>query len=358
MLVTMTWRQTLLATIHVLVNGVASSNVQNGVVSSIIGQETAGPRAWITVQANGEATTVVPSLTTTDGFTSTVSPPPPELTQTSVWTLTVSGATTTSTGVNPVATASGPGEAGSFLLCENYQGDLAPMCQPEDGSSLDPGSVYYVTWNSVYFASENASVQVEGTFADGEGFASEVIPAERGFYTWNTTDMSQKLASNNGFLAVSLSLITLDTSNTNETTASRQEGPTVIFSSSSRSQRSGNHRIDVLTVVLPSMLGVTILVVMCAICVIRRKRASLPKWLTRLFTSPPHLAPPPRYNTQPPRVITFDTKPPKIDSAIPRYELQLTTRDSWSATSLGREPHPGRNVFREEMMRQNRQRGS
>lgn len=215
-----------------------------------------------------------------------------------------------------------------------------------------------VTWNSMYFASENASVQVEGTFADGEGFASEVVPAERGFYTWNTTDMSQKLASNHGFLEVSLSLITLDTSNSNETTASRQEGPIVIFSSSSRSQRSGSHRIDVLTVVLPSMLGVTILVVMCAICVIRRKRASLPKWLTRLFTSPPHLAPPPRYNTQPPRVITFDTKPPKIDSAIPRYELQLTTRDSWSATSLGREPHPGRNVFREEMMRQNRQRGS
>ncbi|ETS78126.1 hypothetical protein PFICI_10188 [Pestalotiopsis fici W106-1] len=350
MLVTMTWRWILLATISILVDRCVSSHVQNGIVSSVISQDQTGPRAWVTVAANGEATTIVPSLTTTDGTTSTISPPPPELTQTAVWTLTISGATTTTTGINPVATVSGLGQEGSFLLCENYQGEHAPMCQPEDGSSLDPGPVYYVTWNAMYFASDNASVQVEGTFADGEGFASEAIPATLGFYTWNTTGISQKLASDKSFLEVSLSLITLDTNGSN--TASRQQGPTVMFSSP-RSHGSSNRRIDVLTVVLPSILGVTILVIMCAICVIRRKRASLPGWLTRLFTAPP----PPRYNHSPPRVITFDTKPPRIDSAIPRYELQLTNRDSWSATSLGREPHPGRNVFREEMMRQNRQRG-
>ncbi|KAI0174521.1 hypothetical protein BJ166DRAFT_512328 [Pestalotiopsis sp. NC0098] len=340
-------RRSLWAAISVLVGRSASSHVQNGVVSSVISRDPTGPPAWVTVNSDGGATTMTPIVATTDGTASTISAAPSELTQTAAWTLTISGATTTSTGINPVATASGPGEEGAFLLCDNYQGEHAPICQPEDGSALDPGAVYYVTWNSMYYDSENTSVQVEGTFADGDGFASEAIPGTRGFYTWNTTNISQKLGSNKSSMEVSLSLITLDVNGTN--TASRQEGPTVILGSSTGSGSSGS-KIDVLTVALPSMLGVTVLVIVCAVCVLRRKRSSLPSWLSWLFVSPPKPSP------EPPRTTKVDAKPPKIDKALPRYDIQLTNRDSWSATSLGREPHPGRNVFREEMARQNKQR--
>lgn len=142
---TMVSRRSLWAAISVLVGRSASSHVQNGVVSSVISRDPTGPPAWVTVNSDGGATTMTPIVATTDGTASTISAAPSELTQTAAWTLTISGATTTSTGINPVATASGPGEEGAFLLCDNYQGEHAPICQPEDGSALDPGAVYYGT---------------------------------------------------------------------------------------------------------------------------------------------------------------------------------------------------------------------
>lgn len=98
---------------------------------------------WVSLQSDGSARTITPSIVTTDGAVSTISAPPAYLTRTAAWTLTAGSQTTTSTGTNPIATATGPGQAGSFMLCDNYNGRHAPFCQPDDGSTLTSGNIYY-----------------------------------------------------------------------------------------------------------------------------------------------------------------------------------------------------------------------
>ncbi len=102
------------------------------------------PEPWVTVDGSGNAATVTPAVSRVkDGGTATVSAPPAYLTQTSVFTLADGGHTTTATGLAPFATASGPGPAGAFFACDNYQGVDSPFCLPRRGSQLSPGRTYY-----------------------------------------------------------------------------------------------------------------------------------------------------------------------------------------------------------------------
>lgn len=101
------------------------------------------PSPWVSVNSAGAAQTFSPTVQTTNGAVETISAPPASLTQTEVWTLTVNGQPTTSTGTNPVATGSGVGDDGTFMLCSNNQGPYAPFCQPRTGGMVAPGHVYF-----------------------------------------------------------------------------------------------------------------------------------------------------------------------------------------------------------------------
>ncbi len=101
------------------------------------------PGPWITVDANGGAATVTPIVTTINSAPTTFSNPPSYLTQTSVYILSDGGHTTTSTGLAPVASATGTSQAGAFFACSNYQGVDSPFCLPRRGSQLFPGVTYY-----------------------------------------------------------------------------------------------------------------------------------------------------------------------------------------------------------------------
>ncbi|KAL3958904.1 hypothetical protein ACCO45_007066 [Purpureocillium lilacinum] len=70
----------------------------------------------------------------------------------SVYTWTTWGKITTSTGEppNPTATNVKTGE-GSFSRCFNKDGPNAPFCRPAANSTLLTGSTYYITWDPDYY---------------------------------------------------------------------------------------------------------------------------------------------------------------------------------------------------------------
>lgn len=106
--------------------------------------QQAAPSPWVAVNAAGGASTFTPIVTSTNGVTTTLSQAPSYLLATGTYTLSPSGTPFTTTGLAPVATATGAvGEAGNFLACNVYQSRFTPFCQPEDGTVLYPGWTYY-----------------------------------------------------------------------------------------------------------------------------------------------------------------------------------------------------------------------
>ena len=99
---------------------------------------------WVTVDGNGLAHTVTPSVTTDKNGPSTVSPPPYLLTG-SVFTV-LSGtqvATTTATLQPPPTATAASGAGGVFAVCHNAHGAGEPFCQPKPGADLSIGTTYY-----------------------------------------------------------------------------------------------------------------------------------------------------------------------------------------------------------------------
>jgi hypothetical protein len=102
------------------------------------------PSPWVTVDASGKAATITPTVTTSNGVASTISPAPDALLKTGTYTLSpTSGAVKTTTGLSPVATASSPKGDGVFFACQVYVSVDRPFCQPQSGSRLNPGKTYY-----------------------------------------------------------------------------------------------------------------------------------------------------------------------------------------------------------------------
>lgn len=98
---------------------------------------------WVSVDTSGVPVTVTPVVTVVDGATTTISAAPNDLTETVV-TRTEHAEITTSTGTAPPEpTATNKDGTGSFLVCNNADGEYAPFCQPSYNSSLYPGTTYY-----------------------------------------------------------------------------------------------------------------------------------------------------------------------------------------------------------------------
>ncbi|ORY70247.1 uncharacterized protein BCR38DRAFT_421515 [Pseudomassariella vexata] len=150
---------------------------------------------WVTVDSDGKPSTVTPIRTTISGTPTLLSGAPNKLTAT-VQTHTIHGQVTTSTGAAPLATATAAGGAGSFEICTNESGPLAPWCIPTDGMPLYPGSTYYFTWDASYFSSSNTTLRVQGNYFNSstgltttQAFQSDNILVSWGFWTY-TIDKS------------------------------------------------------------------------------------------------------------------------------------------------------------------------
>ncbi|KAH7156210.1 hypothetical protein EDB81DRAFT_786294 [Dactylonectria macrodidyma] len=117
--------------------------------------------AWVTVDDEGQPeTTYTPSMTVVDGTTSIEHGAPHDITA-SVYTITEWGKITTSTGDPPNPTAKAKSGQGAFARCHNMDGDNAPFCEPSSNSTLFVGSTYYITWDPDYFNKTKTNVTYE-----------------------------------------------------------------------------------------------------------------------------------------------------------------------------------------------------
>ncbi|KAF4636852.1 hypothetical protein G7Y89_g1226 [Cudoniella acicularis] len=175
------------------------------VYSSQVSAVPALPRAvtedgldpWVSVDASGSpVATITPVLTTVSGVATTISAAPASLTATTT-SQSDNAPSTTSGSTGPTSTG-----GGSFQVCHNMDGDFAPFCKPDNGSSVYVGETYYVTWDTNFFAEKNATVIVLANYVNQTGgvqaFASKITVNAYGFISW-TIDSAwlQGLSSNN-----------------------------------------------------------------------------------------------------------------------------------------------------------------
>ncbi|KAH8679845.1 hypothetical protein BGZ60DRAFT_467851 [Tricladium varicosporioides] len=151
---------------------------------------------WVSVDASGvPIATITPVLTTISGVATTISAAPASLTATT--TSQTDKKSTASAGAEPTATG-----GGSFLACHNTDGAFAPFCKPDNGSDVYVGETYYVTWDTSFLTTKNASVALLVNFVNQTGgiqaFQSPSTPNAYGFFSWTINkDWLKGLSSNN-----------------------------------------------------------------------------------------------------------------------------------------------------------------
>ncbi|TDZ17138.1 hypothetical protein Cob_v009925 [Colletotrichum orbiculare MAFF 240422] len=161
---------------------------------------------WITIDPNGYPKTITPTVTTTNGVLSTISPPPYALTG-SVFTVTATnGALTTSTGNPPPPQASNTkGYGGVFSVCNNNPGPDGPFCQPRRGSTLYVETTYYITWDTSFFQDPDTPIGIVGYDVSNTGsmdaapaFSVTNIRGGTGWAYWtpNSRDLEEKSSNN------------------------------------------------------------------------------------------------------------------------------------------------------------------
>lgn len=171
----------------------------------------------------------------------------------------------------PTATASDG--AGSFQACQNKDGDNAPWCIPTEGTALYPGTTYYFTWDTSFFASPNTSILVQGNYINettgevtDQAFQSPKWSASWGFWSYKIEDSLLKFQSSKN---ISLQLATLAV---NGSSSEILKGPTVMVSKIPSYTPDTGKSVDkrALIIALPTIFGFIGLVVL-GTCIWNRK---------------------------------------------------------------------------------------
>ncbi|KAK4173042.1 hypothetical protein QBC36DRAFT_336644 [Triangularia setosa] len=317
----------------------------------------AAPLPWVTINPQGDAKTIVPKVITTEGHRATLSNPPAHLVSTAIYTLTPDGRLSTYTGLAPVATApTNPNDdAGAFLACQADKGHDEPFCLPRRGSSLVLGHTYYITWSPSYFSPQSTPLTLHIFFSSSSNQSQQKginltpfpLPASAGFLAW-TIPPNFPTSS-----PISFALQHNDTT-TNETNdITTVPGPTVNIVSSSNSEPAsgGGNGTNILAIVLPIVI-IAVLIGLAGFCFLSYRRKG--KWpvIGGLVAAKRRSAggytgeAGRRRVVQDGGVVTSDNK------SETNVGVELTDRDSWSPTATS--PRGGRNLFREEVERQER----
>ncbi|KAI1341953.1 hypothetical protein F5Y15DRAFT_328636 [Xylariaceae sp. FL0016] len=239
-------------------------------------------RPYVTIAPDGAASTITPDPTTAiDGTVSTISPVPATLTQTSVYVMIDShGYTSTSTGTAPVAMATSTSGAGAFLQCGNARGVGAPFCSPSNGSQVQVGETYYVTWDTSFFPSTSEAVWVQGSynksstdeagkFVSTHGFTSEDTTSGAGYWAWTVDDERTPVGTR-----VSLSLWYANPEALEEGALLSVEGPVVaVVMGADVKEGPGGSPNNALAIALPVVLISVALVIGTWLCM--RKRSGI-----------------------------------------------------------------------------------
>ncbi|KAK3381082.1 hypothetical protein B0H63DRAFT_196166 [Podospora didyma] len=350
------------------------------------------PMPWVTVDAAGVGATITPQVVTNNGAKSTISQAPESLRTTSSYALHSGTTTTMYTGLPPVATATGfSNEAGAFLACSDDKREDMPFCLPKRGAILAPGLTYYVTWNPSFFGenqSEMVTLNVEyvevadSSSYKGKGFKLSQVPASRGFYAW-TID-STFLPSDRSVIGVNLTLLRPDTTTVdNPDDFQEVPGVTVLVSNNgeetlkkSPAWMGAGSGPNVVAIVVPVVIALVVLLFAGFCFWSWRRHGTVPLVgavggkLARRRSS--------GYGVRKSRSERMGEPATPTRGGAGAIDVKLTDRDSWSPTSPSqahayggggdaRGPYSsnassapaagqGRNIFREELQRQERQR--
>ncbi|KAK0375987.1 hypothetical protein CLIM01_06667 [Colletotrichum limetticola] len=216
-------------------------------------------RPWVTVQADGAAKTITPTVN--DGKT-----------------------TSAFTGSSTLPTADANG-AGSFLSCNQAAGANGvnqPFCSPKADTKVDGGKTYWskhllhkvnstckqtlirnlVTWDTSLFPLPNTMVQVQGDYGvtnaidPGHGFTSQMLPASQGHFAWAA--VGYNMAANESLTVQ----IFLALPQTNGSITARHPGAKVSIVNRPQNDNSNQRRRgpNVFGIVLPIVFGVLSLV--------------------------------------------------------------------------------------------------
>ncbi|KAM3449581.1 hypothetical protein MY3296_006801 [Beauveria thailandica] len=154
---------------------------------------------WVSVNEDPSATTYTPQWTTDGEGKSSLKDAAPSSLTGSVFSFTTLGEPTTTTGDPPNPTASNKKGTGAFSLCSKKDSSTEPFCRPRVNSTLEPGNVYYLTWDPEHYASKlnesyTLTVQVkqqnrttkEWVFLSD--FDHTQVPAKQGYFPFDVSD--------------------------------------------------------------------------------------------------------------------------------------------------------------------------
>jgi len=199
-----------------------------------------------------------------------------------------------------------------------------------------------VTWNPDYFSSPNQTVQVQGQFLGGvHGWTSSMLPASQGFYAWT---VNASLLTDYKTSALNISLFLGAVNATGSTVETPLAGPVVVVTNAATNVSTGPN-VSALAVAVPVVIGVVALGLL-GFCIWSWRRHGRVPLLGGLLSS--KRASGQGYGVRQSHSQRVGTgrgggTAPKAAGA----GIQLTPSDSWSPTK-------GRNVFREEIARQER----
>lgn len=357
-------RQLLTAAV-LLLSGTASALPSEVLVGRQRAVQQPSPSAWVSVDATGKAYTIQPTVTLFNGAITTISPPPESLTKSGTYTLSPTGVgVTTHTGVPPVATATASNGAGVFLACNTDKGADAPFCQPRSGSQLNPGKTYYITWSRTYFADpDTTEVEVQVQYLDGgrNGFTSgpKRILATQGYYPW-TIDSNFLQSQGHSSLNVSIGLSYYKETSNGDSFPHSIQGPTVLIING-KADGTGGATTNPIVIAVPVVIAV-VAIGLLSFCIWSwRRHGKLPRvgilFNKRGSTAGGGGGSGQGYGIRQSRAQRagpgFDGLGTDQKTATPSVGIQLTDRDSWSPTAPS---GVHRNVFREEVKRQERER--
>ncbi|TQN64727.1 hypothetical protein CSHISOI_09987, partial [Colletotrichum shisoi] len=296
---------------------------------------------WITIDSNGHAKTITPSVVTSNGALTTISPPPYSLTG-SVFTVTATSgsALTTSTGAPPPPHASNTlGYGGVFPVCNNRVGNDSPFCFPGRGNTLHVESTYYITWDTTFFADPATPVVIIGFDVDNgvtdsaPAFSVTNLVGGDGWVPWTprVRDLEDRESNNMTILLVYSDPVTGEEMN--------KTGPVFTVRATVDTDPSSS-RPNLLAILLPVILiSLAIAAVMLWLYIRRRRR---------------HAAALDRQSV--PYTPTKGQAQSQAQARGMTHAHKGSADIQLGPTSPSLDESPGRNVFQDEVRRQDRER--
>lgn len=209
-----------------------------------------------------------------------------------------------------------------------------------------------MTWDPSHYAEDNATVQIGADYGHGQGFISETMLASKGFYPWViSADILQIQTNLTMQAALYIQTMLAGANGTSSSDAAvKESGPVVTIASAEAAADGGSvSGPNVIAIALPLILAIVVLGIGLGLLIYVRRRKYQPEDdnLNELYDRPEGYGPSP---SQLGRLGSVNTR---SDVSSRNNDFQLTDRESWTNSPHGQSP-PGKNMFREEIARQDR----